>query len=464
MEIFYFTGDHKARCNQTRLVKVLAFVVAAILLSCACFAQEEKTFGSSLERTELIDLRFESTSIRDVLKTLAQLKQLNVLMTEDVKGQVTVSLHQVDWQQALHLVLELQGLSYSLYDNIMLVAPAQQIAQRQLNKLEAKYKIEQKRALVSMTISINYAKARDIAETLKASDNSIMTERGQVTVDERTNSLIIRDTQQALVDIRNVINHLDAPARQVLIEARMVTVRDNIDEQLGVRWGLLSHSSDSKNILASSSEQAAAISSASPVNLSFADKFNVNLPVTNPAGRFALQMAKLADGTLLDLELSALERESKGEIVATPRVLATNQNTSRIEQGTEIPYLQAAAHGATSVAFKRAVLSLEVTPQITPNNDIILELNITQDARGESVITSTGPAVAIDTQQIKTKVSVKNGETIVLGGIYQQQLINAVTKVPLLGDIPYLGQLFRTETSYNEKRELLVFVTPKIAP
>ena len=175
-----------------------------------------------------------------------------------------------------------------------------------------------------------------------------------------------------------------------------------------------------------------------------------------------MQVAKLADGLLLDLELSALERESKGEVIASPRILATDQNTSRIEQGTEIPYLQAAAHGATSVAFKKAVLSLEVTPQVTEKGDVILDLVITQDARGDTIITSTGPAVAIDTQQISTRVSAKNGETIVLGGIYQQQVVNSSNRVPILAELPYLGQLFKSDSSYNEKRQLLVFVTPKL--
>ena len=175
-----------------------------------------------------------------------------------------------------------------------------------------------------------------------------------------------------------------------------------------------------------------------------------------------MQIARLADGTLLDLELSALERENKGEIVATPRITASNQQTSSIEQGTEIPYVQAASSGATSVSFKKAVLSLEVTPQITPDNSVILDLAITQNSRGDTVSTSTGPAVAIDTQQLKTQVTAKNGETIVLGGIYQQQVINSVSKVPLLGDLPFIGRAFRTDTSFNEKRELLIFVTPKI--
>jgi len=411
-------------------------------------------------QNSLVTLSFVDASIRDVLKTLAQLKQLNILMNEKVQGKVTLDLKQVNWQQALSLVLELQGLSYQIYDNILLIAPAKELQQHQLDKLKQAEKIRQSEPLHSQLITINFAKATQIAETLKASGNSILTSRGQVAVDNRTNTLIIKDTEQALEAIARLVTQLDVPTKQVIIEARMVTIRDNVDEQLGIRWGTSKISKNGEHIFAGSSEQISGINSGN--NIDLADSFNVNLPVLNPAGRFALQVAKLSDGLLLDLELSALERESKGEIIATPRVLASNQSLSRIEQGTEIPYLQAAAHGATSVAFKKAVLSLEVTPQVTSNNDIILELNITQDARGESVLTSTGPTVAIDTQQIKTKVSVKDGQTIVLGGIFQQQLIKAVTKVPVLGDIPYLGRLFRTDSSYNEKRELLVFVTPQI--
>jgi len=238
----------------------------------------------------------------------------------------------------------------------------------------------------------------------------------------------------------------------------MVTVRDNVDEQLGVRWGLTGRQGDAA--LSGSAIAASNINSGVIPELS--DRLNVNLPVANAAGRIGVQIASLMDGTILDLELSALETENRGEIIASPRITVANQQEAYIEQGTEIPYVQSTSSGATSVEFKKAVLSLKVTPHITPDNRIILDLVVTQDTRGETVSTSTGPAVAIDTQEIKTQVLVENGETIVLGGIFQQISTNDVTKVPLLGDIPIVGGLFRNKVSIEQKRELLIFVTPKI--
>jgi type IV pilus assembly protein PilQ len=239
----------------------------------------------------------------------------------------------------------------------------------------------------------------------------------------------------------------------------MVTVRDNADEQLGVRWGFTGNSTDAAP---SGSLLGADITNTGTVPSDITDRLNVNLPVANAAGRIGFQIASLLDGNILDLELSALESENKGEVIASPRITVANQQEAYIEQGTEIPYVQSTSSGATSVEFKKAVLSLRVTPHITPDNRIILNLVVTQDTRGETVSTSTGPAVAIDTQEIKTQVLVENGETIVLGGIFQQISTKDVSKVPLFGDLPVVGRLFSTTGQEEEKRELLIFVTPKI--
>lgn len=410
--------------------------------------------------SDQVSLQYQSASVRTVLTSLARVKNFNLLMSDKVQGEISIELIDVKWQSALNAILKLKGLESEFFENIMLVAPSDEFIKQKVRNMEVKSQLDKLSNLKSSLLKIHFAKAKDIAKTLKNSGNTILTERGQVSADERTNTLIIKDTSEGIMAIEQAVKDLDVQIEQVLIEARIVTVRDNLNEQLGIRWGM-SDASHSGN-RTSGSLNATSDSSGAFTDSHFLDRLNVNLPVANPAGSVAIQIARLADNALLDLELSAIERESKGEIIATPRILASNQHLSRIEQGTEIPYLQAAAHGATSVAFKKAVLSLEVTPQVTLSGNIILDLSITQDARGDTVLTSTGPAVAIDTQQIKTKVSVKNGETIVLGGIYQQQMINAVTKVPLLGDIPYIGRLFRTDSSYNEKRELLVFVTPKI--
>ncbi len=286
-----------------------------------------------------------------------------------------------------------------------------------------------------------------------------MSDRGGVTVDERTNTLLIRDTLASIDEARKTINALDVPVKQVLIESRMVTVLDNVDEQLGVRWGFSDRNDD--NGISGSIEGADTI--AGGIIPSIGDRLNVNLPVASTAaGSIGFQVASLVDGTILDLELSALESENKGEIIASPRITVANQHEAYIEQGTEIPYVQATSSGATSVEFKKAVLSLKVTPHITPDNRIILDLVVTQDTRGETVSTSTGDAVAIDTQEIKTQVLVENGETIVLGGIFQQTSSDGVTKIPLFGDLPVVGALFRNTSQLQQKRELLIFVTPKI--
>jgi len=292
----------------------------------------------------------------------------------------------------------------------------------------------------------------------KTDTNSIISARGSVSVDKRTNTLLIKDTAKSIESVRRMVETLDIAVRQVVIEARMVTVRDNVKEDLGVRWGF----SDQQGTdgISGTLEGANTISNGTIPSIS--DRLNVNLPITGAAGSIGMHVAKLANGTLLDLELTALEEENRGEIIASPRITTANQKKARIEQGTEIPYVESASSGATTVSFKKAVLSLEVTPHITPDNKVILDLIITQDTRGDTVQTGTGPAVAIDTQEIQTQVLVENGQTVVLGGIFQQQIINSVKKVPLLGDIPYLGVLFRSTSEFNEKKELLIFVTPKI--
>ena len=270
--------------------------------------------------------------------------------------------------------------------------------------------------------------------------------------------MLIQDTNKKIENVKKLISALDVAVKQVLIEARIVTVTDNVSEEFGIKWGITDQINN--GVTSGTLEGVSSYSGGITPNLS--DKLNVNLPISDAAGTIAFQVSKLANGTILDLELSALERENKGEIIARPSITTANQKTAFISQGTEIPYVSAASSGATTVSFKPAELALKVTPHITPDNRVILDLNISQDTRGDTVKTAVGEAVSINTQRIGTQVLVNNGETIVLGGIYQQQLIYSVTKVPVLGDIPYLGWLFRTEKDYTERRELLIFVTPRI--
>lgn len=418
----------------------------------------KKTLSNATYSGKPISLDFQDVPVRQVLQIIAQLNDFNLVTTDTVSGNVTINLQDVPWDQALAMILKIRGLDQRIEGNILLIAPQEELAARESAVLQAQQQAQNLAPLVSENVRVNYAKAEQMASLLQSSNGGILSARGSVAVDERTNTLLLRDSADSISMAKILLKELDVPVKQVLIESRMVTVRDNVDEQLGVRWGLTGRQGDAA--LSGSAIAASNINSGVIPELS--DRLNVNLPVANAAGRIGVQIASLMDGTILDLELSALETENRGEIIASPRITVANQQEAYIEQGTEIPYVQSTSSGATSVEFKKAVLSLKVTPHITPDNRIILDLVVTQDTRGETVSTSTGPAVAIDTQEIKTQVLVENGETIVLGGIFQQISTNDVTKVPLLGDIPIVGGLFRNKVSIEQKRELLIFVTPKI--
>ncbi|MBL4822989.1 MAG: type IV pilus secretin PilQ family protein [Colwellia sp.] len=402
-----------------------------------------------------ISLNFQDIPVRTVLQIIADYNEFNLITSDTVTGNITLRLDGVPWDQALDIILKVKGLDKRMQGNILMVAPSDELAAREAKNLQAQQQVEELALLYTEYLQINYAKASEFADLIKNEDTSILSARGSVSVDERTNTLLIRDTAKSIEDIKRMVNILDIPVRQVIIEARMVTVKDNINEELGIRWGI----TDTDGQYATSGSLAGVNSANEGLVPVLTDRLNVNLPVTNPAGALAFQVARLADGTILDLELSAMEKENKGEIIASPRITTANQKEAYIEQGVEIPYQEASSSGATATQFKKAVLSLTVTPHITPDNKIILDLVVTQDTVSD---VQSGQAPAIDTQRIGTQVLVNNGETIVLGGIYQQAIISTVSKVPVLGDIPYLGWLFRNTNQFNEKKELLIFVTPRI--
>jgi type IV pilus assembly protein PilQ len=432
---------------------------SALTLAITPLTEEEIAQAEDTEyEGKPISLDFQDVPVRQVLQIIAQVNGFNLVTTDTVSGNVTITLSGVPWDQALDMILKIRGLDKRLEGNILLVAPTEELTARETQQLQSKQQVQNLAELKAVNIEVNYATAEDMAAILRSTDGGILSARGTVTVDSRTNTLLIRDTQESIDEARKVLDALDVPVKQVLIESRMVTVRDNVDEQLGVRWGVTGTASDSSL----SGSLVGADTAGQGVVPDIGDRLNVNLPVASAAGSIGFQIANLVDGNILDLELSALEAENKGEVIASPRITVANQQEAYIEQGTEIPFVQATSSGATSVEFKKAVLSLKVTPQITPDNRIILNLVVTQDTRGDTVSTSTGPAVAIDTQEISTQVLVENGETIVLGGIFQQVSTNDVSKVPLLGDIPVLGNLFKTTSTVEQKRELLIFVTPKI--
>jgi type IV pilus assembly protein PilQ len=411
----------------------------------------------------VVSLNFQSISLRQALQILAQQNQLNVVMSDSVQGELSINLQKVPWQQALDTILHIKQLDSQMQGNVMLIAPTQElIAARKLRQTEADIE-QQSGSLQSKLLTLHYAKASDIAKML-VSDNGVnmLSERGAVSVDERTNALLVRDISANVAVLSELIEQLDVPVKQVQIEARIVTVDEGNLDELGVRWGVMGNQGE--HAVAGSIEgNLWQTGMYGDENLAIEDFLNVSLGLANPnASSIAFQVAKLGSDMLLDLELSALQAEAKAEIISSPKIITTNKKAAYIEQGTEIPYLEAASSGATSVSFRKAVLSLEVIPQITPDNRLVLDLNVTQDRPGEVVKTGFGEAVAINTQRIGTQVLVNNGETVVLGGIYQQSHLNNVDKVPALGDLPLLGALFRRTSDKRAKSELLIFVTPTV--
>ncbi|EKY4878520.1 TPA: type IV pilus secretin PilQ [Vibrio alginolyticus] len=428
---------------------------------------------SILEREgKLISINFQDIPVRNVLQLIADYNQFNLVVSDSVEGNLTLRLDGVPWQQVLDIILQVKGLDKRVDGNVILVAPTDELDLREKQQLEKQKLTEEMGELSSEIIKVNFAKASDIAEMINGEGNiSMLSERGSMTIDERTNSLLIRELPENIEVIREIIESLDIPVKQVQIEARIVTINEGNMDELGIRWGFTSI--NGSNTVGGSIENNLATiglyngeggdDGGDGDGVGIDDFLNVNLAATSPnATSIAFQVAKLGSDTLLDLELSALQQESKAEIISSPRLITTNKKPAYIEQGTEIPYLESSSSGATTVTFKKAVLSLKVTPQITPDNRLVLDLSVTQDRPGQVVKTGTGEAVAIDTQRIGTQVLVNNGETVVLGGIFQHSITNSVDKVPLLGDLPLLGALFRRSYENVGKSELLIFVTPKV--
>lgn len=403
--------------------------------------------------------------MRNVLQLIADYNDFNLVVSDSVSGNLTLRLDGVPWQQVLDIILKVKGLDKRVDGNVVLVAPKAELDLREKQSLEQARMEEELGDLYSEIIKVNFAKASEIAELIGGDGTvSMLSERGSLSVDERTNALLIRDLRENIDVIRDIIETLDVAVKQVQIEARIVTVSEGNLDELGVRWGFTS--TNGNNTVGGSIESnlfQAGLYEGSGDGLPIDEFLNVNLAAASSnASSIAFQVAKLGSDLLLDLELSALQRESKAEVISSPRLITTNKKPAYIEQGTEIPYLESSSSGATTIAFKKAVLSLKVTPQITPDNRLVLDLSVTQDRPGEVVKTGHGEAVAIKTQRIGTQVLVNNGETVVLGGIFQHNVTDTVDKVPLLGDIPLLGALFRRSYQQMGKSELLIFVTPKV--
>jgi len=441
----------------------------------AAASQEEKPQYTG----ERLTLNFQDIETRAVLQLLADASGQNIVVSDSVKGNVTLRLQNVPWDQALDIVLRTKGLDKRRQDNVIIVAPQEELAAREKADLAARKDIQELSPLRSDYLQVNYAKAADMAALIKTQGGgTLLSSRGNVAVDERTNTLLLQDTPDRLADIRRLVASLDIPVRQVLIEARVVIVNDDFNRQLGARLGYTTAQANGNGIWTTSGTAAStdtAIGSALantaatgnpfpvqvPTGATAPQRYNVNLPVSSPAGSFALGI--LGSNYIVDLELSAAQAETNAQIISSPRVITANQKEATIEQGTEIPYQQSASSGATTISFKKAVLSLKVTPQITPDNRIILDIDVKNDSIGTITVASGGVNVpSIDTKEIVTQVLLNDGQTVVLGGVLQTTHREDTTKVPWLGDIPVVGNLFKTTSKTNNKDELLIFVTPKI--
>lgn len=417
--------------------------------------KQKKKFAFKGER---LSLNFQSIEVRAVLQLIADFTDLNLITSDTVTGNVTLRLKNVPWDQALDIILRSKGLAMVKDGNVISVAPAEEVAARA--KLDQT--IEAQAPLISESLQINYAKASDFTSLLKTKDNSLLSERGSVSVDERTNRLLIRDTARNVAAITDLVQQLDIPVRQVLIESRIVLATNDFSKELGVRFGIshrdTSTSGNEGGISGNSTSAEVARIGGTPTQ---PGRYNVNLPkALAGGGSIGLALARLPFGTLLDLELSAAQTEGRSETISSPRVITSDQSEASIETGTEIPYSEASSSGAATVSFKKAVLSLKVTPQITPDDRIIMDLEVNKDSPDFGNVTAGVPP--IKTQAVKTNVLVDNGETVVLGGVYEQTKANNVNRVPFFSDLPLIGFLFRNKFETNNKSELLIFVTPKL--
>ena len=435
---------------------------------------------------EKLSLNFQNIEVRALLQVIADFTNFNVVTSDTVTGNVTLRLKDVPWDQALDIILQAKGLGLRKSGNVILIAPKDELNAKEKVELEAKAQIAALEPLRTQAFQLNYAKAADVATGLTgqatgqsggsgASNSRILSQRGSVIYETRTNQLFVSDVPTKLQEIQDMIAKIDIPVRQVLIESRIVIADDTFGRSLGVKLGL----SDLRGIrggipgynvegnnyatVGGNLNAVGAQTGQTSTGVSFSDTNFVNLPATAQGGfnaaTFALSLFGAASNRFLNLELSALEADGKGKIVSSPRVITADQQKALIEQGEEIPYQVSTSSGATSVQFRKANLKLEVTPQITPEGSVILDVDVTKDSRG----TSAGSAgFAINTKHVQTKVLVENGGTVVIGGIFEQNEREDVSKVPFLGDVPYLGNLFKTRTKSSSKTEMLIFLTPKV--
>ena len=452
----------------------------------------EPTLEEKVYTGEALSMEFQDVEIRSVLDILAQFTEMNIVASDSVAGNITLRLINVPWDQALDIILKSKNLGKRENGNVILVAPSTELAEQEARELEAQQAVESYAPLRTEYIRLSYAKAANVLTLISqgsgssgssgsnsnignansVDNNTLLSNRGTVTVDERTNTLIIKDVAESIENIHKLIGKIDIPVRQVMIEARIVSATDSFSKEIGVRWGILSNgAANNRNLLVGGSNQTlwdlkdfdvetttvnGQTVSYPKYDISRPDNLNVDLGVANPAGRIAFGLLSMSD-VMLDLELSALQADNRGEVISTPKILTADKQKAKVSSGTQIPYQEASASGASTTSFKEAALSLEATPNITPDGKIGLQLLITN---GTPTIINNQVAIAEDS--ISTNVIVEDGQTVVLGGVFKNRTNNEVSKVPFLGDLPYVGRAFRKDVRNNSKEELLIFVTPKL--
>ena len=450
----------------------------------------EPTLEEKVYTGEALSMEFQDVEIRSVLDILAQFTEMNIVASDSVAGNITLRLINVPWDQALDIILKSKNLGKRENGKVILVAPSTELAQQEAQDLAAQQAVESYAPLRTEYIRLSYAKAPDVLTLISQGsggsssggsntgnantpdNNTLLSNRGTVTVDERTNTLIVKDVAASIENIHKLISKIDIPVRQVMIEARIVSATDSFSKEIGVRWGILSNgAANNRNLLVGGSNQTlwdlkdfdiqtttvnGQTVSYPKYDISRPDNLNVDLGVDNPAGRIAFGLLGISD-FMLDLELSAMQADNRGEVISTPKILTADKQTAKVSSGTQIPYQEASASGATTTSFKEAALSLEATPNITPDGKIGLQLLITN---GTPTIINNQVAIAEDS--ISTNVIVEDGQTIVLGGVFKNRTNNGVDKVPFLGDLPYIGRAFRKDVRSTSKEELLIFITPKL--
>jgi type IV pilus assembly protein PilQ len=431
--------------------------------------QEARRRAERIYEGDRLSLNFQDIEVRAVLALLGEFTGLNMVVSDTVGGNITLRLRNVPWDQAMDIILKSKGLSMRRTDNVILVAPTEEIAAREKLELESQQQIEELAPLRSELVQVNYAKASDLAVLLKSKENKLLSERGSVTIDERTNTLLVQDTAQKLTEIRDLVNKLDIPVRQVLIESRIVLANDDFAKDLGVKLGAskVGTSGNHQYIIGGGQPGDLTYPDAAPIGIenpggSGNQGLLVNLPQTlsgSRGGSINFVLGKLGSH-LLRLELSAMQQEGRGEIISSPRVITSDQNRATIKTGREIPYQEASSSGATSVSFKEAVLQLDVTPHITPDDRVMMDLKVNKDSPDFSNLVLGVPPV--NTNEVQTSVLVDNGETVVLGGVFERDRSTTRESIPFFGDLPAVGVLFRQTQEQDNNSELLIFITPKI--